>query len=138
MLTSPWIPLLSGYALFACGSLICFYTLPETAPARLQASSLCLGSPGTCDPTASILVRWSARCRLGVVLLRQYCKNIFSIRGATPLLFAFFTATIGDSAAGFELQYVHKRYGWSYSYVRHASFSTAHLTLTPRARLERS
>lgn len=109
MLTSLWAPLLSGYALFACGSFICLYTLPETAPSRVETSATHLA-----HPTASL----SARCKLGVALFCHYSRNIFSVKGAIPLLFGFFTATIGDAAAGFELQYVHKRYGWSYSYVR--------------------
>ncbi|WPH00667.1 Hypothetical protein R9X50_00349700 [Acrodontium crateriforme] len=117
MLTSPWVPLLSGYALFACGSLISLYTLPETAPSKAQDSAPHLDQSTSHHPTASILVRCSAQCRLWVVLFCQYCKNIFSVKGALPLLFGFFTTTIGDSAAGFELQYVHKRYGWSYSYA---------------------
>lgn len=57
--------------------------------------------------------------RIAAVLavFRQSLVSLFAIKNVGPLLFGFFAATVGTVAAGFELQYVHKRFGWSYPYV---------------------
>ena len=141
MLTSFWAPLLAGYALFACGSFICLYTLPETAPSSTQASTSHSGEASNHHATESLWSRCSARCKDSVALFYQYISKIFGIKGAMPLLFGFFAATIGDSAAGFELQYVHKRYGWTYANVRDQtppSSSAAESVLMPCIRQEQS
>jgi len=49
-----------------------------------------------------------------------FTRSLASIsvnRNIAFLLFGFFATTVGSVAAGFELQYVHKRYGWSYARV---------------------
>lgn len=48
---------------------------------------------------------------------RESLAALFATKNVGLLLFCFFAATVGTVAAIFELQYAHKRFGWSYSYV---------------------
>jgi hypothetical protein len=116
MLKDPWIPVLLGFSVFLLGSVVTLITLPETLPQHPSPES----AHGACTTTQtgrSKLLVMKERLWALLAGFRQNVDSIFAINGIVFLLFGFFATTIGSVAGGFELQYGHKRFGWSYSFV---------------------
>ena len=117
MLKDPWIPVLLGFTLAVMGSLATLVLLPETLILRPLSDENVPNAQITTksqsfefwDLGDRILETWE--------LFRQYLFSLFAIKNAVFLLFGFFAASVGTLASGFELQFVHKRFGWSYAYV---------------------
>jgi hypothetical protein len=116
MLKDPWIPVTLGFATFLLGASTTLALLPETLTRRVAP----IDAPDThtSPKTHSFKLRDLGDQTLAMfAVFRQCLVSLFAIKNVVFLLFGFFAATVGSLAAGFELQYVHKRYGWSYSYV---------------------
>jgi hypothetical protein len=117
MLKNSWIALLLGFAMFLVGASATLVFLPETLAQRPRSEDE-LDAPTilkTQDPFE--LRNLGDRIAAMLAVFRKSLVSLFAIKNVGILLFGFFAATVGTIAAGFELQYVHKRYGWSYTYV---------------------
>lgn len=125
MLKDPWIPVLLGFAVFLMGALTTLVILPETLLRHPTPEDVpdAHSEPEIRPLKFSVL---TGRLWALVAEFRQSIYSILAINGIGFLLFGFFTITIGSIAGAFELQYTHKRFGWSYSFV-----SFQHLRLIP-------
>jgi hypothetical protein len=120
MLKSAWIPVLLGFGMFLGGASATLVLVPETLLAQKPQSE-----DNDASESRSILQLQSpfelrilgVRILATLAVCRQSLVSLFAIKNVGFLLFGFFAATVGTIAAAFELQYVHKRFGWSYSYV---------------------
>lgn len=120
MLKSAWIPFLIGFGMFLVGASATLVLVPETLLAQKPQS-------GDNDASESRSIQelqspfefriLGDRISAILAVFRQSLVSLFAIKNVGFLLFGFFAATVGTIAAAFELQYVHKRFGWSYSYV---------------------
>lgn len=113
---NPWIPISLGFTLFSIGAIIILTLLPETSQYRLTSDAVDNHNidSGSCTiqyQTPGGLITKSAS------IIARSLSAISANRNVLLLLFGFFATTVGTVAAGFELQYVHKRYGWSYARV---------------------
>jgi hypothetical protein len=118
MLKSSWIPFLLGFGMFLVGALATLVLVPVTLLAPKPQSE-----DNDASESRSILQLESPfelrilgdRILALLTVFRQSLVSLFAIKNVTFLLFGFFAATVCTIAAAFELQYVHKRFGWSYS-----------------------
>jgi hypothetical protein len=117
MLYDPWIPVLLGFAVFLLGSVSTLVILPETLP-RQSTSQNALAAHTAAESHALDPRDLKERLRIALSRFRHDLNSIFAINGVGFLLFSFFAVTVGTIAGVFELQYTHKRFGWSYSFVR--------------------
>jgi hypothetical protein len=117
MLKNSWIPVLLGFATFLVGASATLALLPETLAQRPRSGD----ALDACDilktqaPIQLKILRDQITAML--IVFRESLASLFAIKNVRLLLFGFFAGTVGTIAAGFELQYVHKRFGWSYPYV---------------------
>lgn len=117
MLKDPWIPILLGFSLALMGSLVSLVLLPETLIHKSSSDREMHNAPFASKIRLSDFRQLWNRVLQIWELFRKYIISIFAIKSAALLLFGFFAASVGNLASGFELQYVHKRFGWSYAYV---------------------
>lgn len=131
MLKNSWIPVLLGFAMFLVGASATLALLPETLAhgSRSEDALDARSIPKTQGPFELRLL--TDRIAAIVEVFRQSLVSLFAIKNVGLLLFGFFAATVGTVAAGFELQYVHKRFGWSYPYVSFAIPPRCDLRLPP-------
>jgi hypothetical protein len=116
MLKDPWIAVFLGFGSFILGASATLALLPETL-VRQPSSEDALEACNT--PKTQSFDLGAMRDRIPEILavFRQSIVTIFAIRNVVFLMFGFFVATIGTMVGMFKLQYLHKRFGWSYSYV---------------------
>ncbi|KAK7932610.1 mfs multidrug protein, partial [Apiospora marii] len=128
MLKSPWLPILLGFAMFLAGTIATLLMMPETLPER----------PNPVDQTDTRTTTKSGFWNPGVLrqqvasmmtVFWQSTTRLFGIKNVGPLMFSFFATTVGTIAGIFELQYLRKRFGWSYPYA------TSILTIRPSVTL---
>lgn len=116
MLKSSWIPVLLGFATLLVGTSVSLALLPETLAQKPRSGdALDPARPKTRAPLGLKISGDQITAMLAV--FRESLASLFATKNVGFLLFGFFAATVGTIAAAFELQYVHKRFGWSYSYV---------------------
>lgn len=116
MLKSSWIPVLLGFATLLVGTSVSLALLPETLAQKPRSGdALDPARPKTRAPLGLGISGDQITAMLAV--FRESLASLFATKNVGFLLFGFFAATVGTIAAAFELQYVHKRFGWSYSYV---------------------
>jgi hypothetical protein len=117
MLKGSWIPVLLGFATLVVGASATLAFLPETL-ARRPRSGHALDACAMSNTPAPLKLRMLGdQITTMLTVFQQSFVSVFAIKNVSLLLFGFFAATVGTIAAAFELQYVHKRFGWSYSYV---------------------
>ncbi|KUL92531.1 hypothetical protein ZTR_02332 [Talaromyces verruculosus] len=117
MLKNSWMAVLLGFGMFLVGASVTLALLPETLAQRpLSADAL--------DARAILNTRAPSKLRyLGdqitaiLTVFRESLAALFATKNVGLLLFCFFAATVGTVAAIFEVQYAHKRFGWSYPYA---------------------
>lgn len=116
MLKSPWLPILLGFAMFLAGTIATLVFIPETLPERPspvnEPDTRTTAKSGSWNPgvlrehvVSMMTVFWQSTTRL------------LGIKNVGPLMFSFFATTVGTIAGMFELQYLRKRFGWSYPFV---------------------
>lgn len=113
---NPWIPITLGTALFWIGAIITLTLLPETSQHRLMSDAVYHHDIDSESCTTQCQSRGGLIAKSASTIARSL-SAISADRNVVLLLFGFFATTVGSVAAGFELQYVHKRYGWSYARV---------------------
>jgi hypothetical protein len=116
MTKNAWIAIILGYTLFLTGATITFNLLPDTSQYRPTSDAV---NDQYIDDNSRTTQCQTPRGRFDrlVSIAARSLASIFANRNIAFLLFGFFATTVGSVAAGFELQYVHKRYGWSYAWV---------------------
>jgi len=117
MLKNSWIPVLLGFTVFLVGALVTLGLLPETLARKSHSEDaldarILLKAPSSFD-----LRTLGDRIVATLSVFQQSLVSLLAVKNVGLLLFGFLAATVGTVAAGFELQYVHKRFGWSYPYV---------------------
>lgn len=120
MLKSPWIPFLLGFGMFLAGASATLVLVPETLSAQKSQSEVADASESQSilqsQPPFELRIL-GGRVLITLDVFRKSLMSVFATKNVAFLLFGFFGATVGTVAAAFELQYVHKRFGWSYLYV---------------------
>ncbi|KAF3406362.1 hypothetical protein DPV78_001296 [Talaromyces pinophilus] len=117
MLKNSWMAVLLGFGMFLGGASVTLALLPETLAQRPRSGD-------ALDARAILNTRAPSKLRyLGdqitamLTVFRKSLAALFATKNVGLLLFCFFAATVGTVAAIFELQYAHKRFGWSYPYA---------------------
>lgn len=112
MQKSPWLPWLIASGLFIVGVIVTVFLLPETLPPTNRGSRD--------EELAEGSVKGSVAQRL-IAFAKTVSKLtsfMFQTSSVSLLLLSFFVASLARQSTAFQLQYVHKRFGWSYARVR--------------------
>lgn len=106
-----------GFGTFLVGASVTLALLPETLAQRPRSEDA-LDTHATLDTRPHSKLRYLGdQITAMLTVFRESLAALFATKNVGLLLFGFFAATVGAVAAIFELQYAHKRFGWSYPFV---------------------
>lgn len=116
MLKNSWMAVLLGFGMFLVGASVTLALLPETLAQRPRSEDAL--DHATLDTRAPSKLRYLGdQITAMLTVFRESLASLFATKSVGLLLFGFFAATVGAVAGIFELQYAHKRFGWSYPFV---------------------
>lgn len=113
-----WLTIYLGLGCLALATVLTFF-FPETLPTKAPALQRSAETTETHEAQSSwtlhqwLHVAWTELARLGDAALR-FAKANWQV---VALLFTLLVTTLGRFAQEILLQYVHKRYGWSWAQV---------------------